>query len=224
MGKSNPHFESNNGLPDVIEGYLNEFTPNGLFEASNGNKYVITSSEGIDENSSLILIKYAIALVHRHLRPFTVQILGEQALEHGYWYGSFLIRLASALPEECALGFSGVISLGDKHASIQCQDLRQNYQMVSLGRVGPKGFEFRDFDGWAIEPTTRVGGPFFEKPPNGNLNLVLRPNFVRNQFGAGICNSLKQMLKEGIMEKALARPDSTKYSYRLLSPSGRLTG
>jgi hypothetical protein len=123
---------------------LCERTPCGLFEDYDGNKYIVTNKYLDDRNQT---VGVAIALIHSHLRPFTWQILDQQPLGDGCWYGSYRIRLVNALAEECAMGFPGIVSIGDRHASIQCRDSDGACHMISLGYVGQKGFNFRDFDG-----------------------------------------------------------------------------
>lgn len=198
------------------DAYLNVYTPPGLFEAVNGNKYLITENNIIDDESG---VKAAIALVHRHLPPFTWQALDQQPLESGTWHGRYQIRLLNALAEECDMHFPGVISTGDRHASIQCRHLDGRVQMINIGYVGRDGFEFRDFDGWAVE-SPNLRDAFFKQSPEGNTDLVLQPRLKlkRGKKGySGLSNILKEMVKHGLMEKALLRPNSTKFSYRLVA-------
>ncbi len=194
----------------VKKKFLNENTPCGLFEGDSGNKYIVTNHY-LDEIDGTVAV--AIALVHSELSPFTWHILDEEPLELGCWHGSYRVKLLNALAEEIAVGHPGVISIGDRHASLQANDLGGTCHLISLGFVGPKGLHFKDFDGWIIEPE-KGGKPFFQKVHEGNFSLVLRTKLKKN--GTVImCNMIMQMLKQGTMERVLPRPDSTKYSYKL---------
>lgn len=175
--------------------YLDADTPCGLFEACNGNKYIITED---------FSTKIAIALVHRHLPPFTWQGLHQQPLEYGYWYGPYRIRLIHALRGKLTNRRPGTIAVGDRHASVECGYVGQKSALISLGYVGAKGFDFRDFDGWLVEPTA-VGEPFFQQMPRGNTSVVLRPRLTRNQQKdkqeiAETSNALKQLMSSNTVE------------------------
>jgi len=188
---------------------LNDETACGLFESRQGNRYIITDHAMMGDDG---MFRVAVSLVHKSLPPLTWFILDEHTSAVGRWHGPYRIRLLHVLVEECAMGFPGVITTGDCHASIQCQDLHGRVEMVSLGYVGRKGFKFRDIDGWSIE-CSKFKNPFFQKPPEGNVNLFIQPN-QPGEGAAGLNNILKQMLKDGQLEKSLARPNSKQYSYR----------
>jgi hypothetical protein len=64
------HGRSNFGF----DTYLNRDADYGLFEACNGNKYVVTQ----DFN-----LKIAVVLTHCHVPPFTYKVLGQQPIEYG---------------------------------------------------------------------------------------------------------------------------------------------
>lgn len=195
--------------PRPSELALNDKTPCGLFETQEGNKYLVTDHAMFGGEG---MYRVAISLVHTTLPPWTWFALDEHASAIGHWHGPYRFRLLSVLEEECAMGFPGVITTGDCHASIQCRDLDGGVEMLSLGYVGRNGFKFRDIDGWSIE-CQKFTRPFFEKPPAGNVNFVIQPKWP-GEGHAGLNNILKQMVKEGRLEKSLARPNSKMYSYR----------
>lgn len=188
---------------------LNDETACGLFESRAGNKYIVTDHAMLGDDR---MFRVAISLAHKTLLPLTWFILDEHTSAVGCWRGPYRIRLLNVLAEECAMGFPGVITTGDRHASIQCRDMNDRVDMVSLGYVGRKGFKFRDIDGWSIE-CGKFKNPFFQKPPAGNVNLYIQPN-QPGEGCAGLNNILKQMVKEGQLEKSLARPNSKQYSYK----------
>lgn len=195
-------------LASEHELYLNEETPCGIFLSTNGNKYIVTDHNFLGDDH---MFRVAISLVNTSIPPFTWLALDEHPSDTGNWLGPCRIRLLNALAEDCVMGFPGVITTGDQHASIQCRHLH-GVEMVSLGHVGRQGFEFRDFDGWVLEST--LGSEcFFRTGPRGDANLVLKPKWKRNG-AAGLNNSLKSLIKEGVLEKLLARPNDTSYSYK----------
>ena len=211
---SNNHPRKVSNRPEHEKIYLCDRTPSGLFKDSDGNKY-LTVDHYIQERDCTLGV--AIALAHSDLRPFTWQVLGQQPLGYGSWHGSYRIRLVDALEQECSMGCPGVVSVGDRHASIRCPDLTGTCHMISLGYVGKKGFMFRDFDGWIIETSER-GDIFFRTSTKSSTGLVLRPR-ASKRGTATINNILKELVKKGLFEKELKSPNSSKFGYRAKLPA-----
>lgn len=189
--------------------YLCDTTPCGLFKDFDGNKYLITDHY-VDEEDCVLGV--AIALAHSDLPRFTWQVLGPEPLGRGRWYGPYRIRFVDALARECGMGHPGVITVGDRHASIQCTDKAGKCHMISLGYVGRKGLLFKDFDGWMIEMDDG-SGVFCETATQASASLVLRPR-VSKKGSSTINNIFKRLIKEGTIVKRLKAPNNTRYEYR----------
>lgn len=140
-------------LPVGNDTYLNRHTEHGLFEACNGNKYLITEDCGIN---------IAVALSHRHLLPFTCQPLGLQPLEYGQWWGPCRLRLTHAVPRRDARMKLGTLGLMGPYATIDCRSAGGGTHGVPIGAIGAAPYGFRDFDAWALEPI-ELHYPFFER-------------------------------------------------------------
>jgi hypothetical protein len=145
------------------EAYLNRDTQCGLFEASNGNRYLVTWDYDI---------KIAIALSHRHLPAFTGQGLAHQPLEHGQWWGPARLRLTHPVVGGYFRKRPGVIGFEENFGHVWCRSGRRGGIATSLGYVHAKGLrDTRHFKGWSLEPL-EIQYPFFVRFPNGETSLA----------------------------------------------------
>lgn len=134
--------------------YLDKSIEHGLFEACNGNKYLVTRDNGI---------KFAVALSHRHLPAFTCQPLTRQPLEYGQWWGPCRLRLTRAWPHGSRTE-PGVVGFFENLACLDCRPIDGVSSSITIGRIFSDDYCMRDFDGWALEPI-EINYPFFERLP-----------------------------------------------------------
>lgn len=140
---------------------LDRDTPLGLFESTEGNRYVI--ARHVDCN-------LVIALRHKTLPRYTWQELTTEPLDLGRWWGAFRLRLTHAMSGEYFGNEHGIAAIGERRAAILCQSLSGDTYWRGLGRVGEVGLRYCDFDGWIIEGID-VHFPFFKRKPGGATSV-----------------------------------------------------
>jgi hypothetical protein len=121
------------------EMYLNRDTPNGVFEACNGNKYIITTWQDLPT---------LIALGHRHLEPFTWDGLGKWPMEFGKWWGPYQLILTHSTTSK--LEKPGIINVGESAVTMHCPDGEGGENWVDLSDIRPDADPGR-FDGWSVQ-------------------------------------------------------------------------
>jgi hypothetical protein len=139
--------------------YLEDGTPHGLFEACNGNRYIVTEDLG----------PVAIALRHRFLPPFTWEYLDEQLLEYGRWLGPYRLLVKEFASRQ---GRLGTIKIERGNASLTCPGHTGHLQPIHIGLFKTKGRQF--FAGWEIE-CLATKSTFFEWVQRKSTKLVLTP-------------------------------------------------
>jgi hypothetical protein len=149
--------------------FLDAGVPNGLFEADNGNRYLITHDDG-----GYVDRKFAIVLQHFNLQRFSTLELTDQKLESGTWRGPYRLRLYHSFRGEAPVtepGYVGVCVSGE--VVLRCCGKKSHPDTLAIGNVGQKNGgrvcsssknDWCDFDGWAIEPSDAANS-FFNRAP-----------------------------------------------------------
>lgn len=138
------------------QAYLNNRMPRGLFEACNGNKYLVVQDS--DE-------KYAIILSHAHRPAFTHCDIKRRPLEYGTWWGRSRLRLTNAVKGRGEAA-PGILKIEDSWVLLSCFDSRGSLQWCPIGWGAGNAAEGMKFDGWGLE-AEEVDYDFFHRLPNG---------------------------------------------------------
>lgn len=134
----------------------NEIWP-GLFEACNGNRYLIATERNCGR---------AIVLNHDYLPRLTTIKLDKRHREYGNWWGRLQVRLyhiaTGVAPDERP----GLISFQGTDCYLSCVGKSGR---VSLMRIGFSGEVCRTlcFDGWSLDASS-IGHAFLARSADGS--------------------------------------------------------
>lgn len=135
--------------------HLNLDTPDGLFEANNRNKYIVTR----DHNTEV-----AVVLVHNVRPPFTWRRLRRRPSELGRWRGPYALRLTHALGDGIFPLTPGSISISGCYAGVDCRERDGSVGCVALGGVGDAGATIRH-SGRVLRIPTPDGRSYWKTRP-----------------------------------------------------------
>ena len=138
------------------QAYLNNRMPRGLFEACNGNRYLIVQCD---------LKKYVVVLAHAYHSAFAYCKLKRRPLEYGTWWGRARLRLTHAVDGDAA-DAPGIILIEGGWVLICCADLQGSLHWCPIGWNAGEAKEGMKFDGWKLEAED-VEYDFFNRLPNG---------------------------------------------------------
>ena len=156
---------------------LDAGTPNGLFEADNGNLYLVTHED--DDN---IDHKFAIVLRHYNLQRFTSLMLTAQSLEWGTLHGAYQLRLTHSLHGEAPYFEAGDICVDrEDFLFLSCWGKKHHPRRITIGHIGRKlGTQicdaskcaWCDFDGWKLFPAENTHS-VSKRAPTGQRSWLL---------------------------------------------------
>lgn len=142
-------------------------TPEGLFESSRGNRYIV-----VHEDTTI-----AVPLVHDRLPRFTMRPLGKRPLETGRWLDPYSLHLTSMLLGAERPLMPGLIGIHNRAASIDLLIFDSEICSIILGDVGSTGLKERYFNGWAVRPL-EGDTTFFEQLPTERTDLTVYPTHM----------------------------------------------
>ena len=119
---------------------LDGATPRGLFRSKDGVRYIVC-----DDAER----RFAIALDHPNLKPFSYVPLGTKRRDIGQWLGVGSFRLDRLMDYTGKAMFTGTLSVGDNAVSLIIEHPNKGYALREVAR-GTGGRPDWVYEGWTL--------------------------------------------------------------------------
>jgi hypothetical protein len=140
--------------------YLDGEIDVGLFEACNGDRYLIVQTSAV--------FRVAISLSHGSRGAFRWTALEDRPIQYGRWWGPWQLTLNHAFPEQKE-DRRGIITCSDGELTMECRGRGGAMESIFLGPSRGASNSFA-FDAWSIH-AKKVEFPFLEHFPDGLVSL-----------------------------------------------------